>query len=1560
MFNEPLYDDVPPLDDERRTEQAESAESCSTASARSPPPVELDKSAWQHWRGDDACSPSRVAASAEATYSMPFQRRRPAAPLGPQDATPWPTGRPGATDASGSSAQATTAAVAARAQSSGTEREEKANTVVSASVGDDEDGGVYVDLATCVRWRPHGALASTEAVDSGDGRSVQALHGLTAAGLGAAQDDDSTRAAYFILENKNCHSDQVQAGGPAAIAPAGLTLIADQTIYSSTSSINDEPIYEPVAIEPDVSGSPGTGDPGSARTSYEDEDDIWTISEFEAVSTSTGSAANTMPRTKSSTSQGETILERIAGRLSFKLAKPPPAAMLEKFQINRDKHPLPALPPMPDGLSEGQLKRRYVVESIINIENSYVNSLLRLQQHYVFPLKQSPSIISLDKTDSIFAYLDDILKCHLMFQVALEECAKNWDTNEQIGSQFVSSFSKSMVLESYAAYVNNFLTSTSLVKRLARERQPFEAFLVERQRSSPDKVDVIGLMLKPVQRFPQYILQIKDLIKYTSRDHPDYLDLLHALTTLESIAYELNERKRSSEEKLAAKVVLKKLDIKPAAEDSYLVRQDDVERVEYTPDGQVLRRKPNRLLLFSDMLVCLRIDSDNKEKYYLKWYVPIGKVDYHDACRTSAATGSSISENGESVATATFDRLQQELTNLRHDEELLHRIYELVSGLRQSYKGMTTEDVERHVAAVMHDITICHEQLKMHDSCTVRLSLSPLSTGGSSSRTVAKAKRVFQLLSPEVKQDWVLDFRAAKLAEGSQNKDGWRGNVEMLKYPLLVKSLPVDITRDGFQVFCATSVFLVSTSGGIGLQYLWLCGGKDGVGQVTIVCLHANSPYVVESFKACHAPITAVCQIPGSYYADDDQVWMASGCTIFVYGSASGQHYRYHTETTRTLPMPAPVVAMHCIGAFVYVALGDGSLLKCAVRAGSPLYTNPCACRLSGSIPVSCVVPADRWRLYCAIDKALYLINIKGNMSVLESHELSCATSSIQCVIKIGLGLWVSFLEDPILRMYHADTYEFLQDVNIDSAVHKLLPDVSKEQLVYVTTMTFNQGLLWIGTSSGVILTVPIPVVQGVPRIFGGMSISMNGHCSPVHFLLSITCSLTSAPKCVSKSDLSPLPEEQQRERADSGATTSVTDVVTRRWSADDAATSRAADCNNETQAGQATPVSPKPDSASSSKLRPPSRSASTKGSSDAGAARLQQQPAAKAPKNKRTNIFARRKPAPSSSPAASGDSTAGPQATAAGALAEPSGYESGSDRASSEISRAAVNDSSLCAMYGSLMKLDMLDNIKATADLVNRLVPLNVKPGATIQTRAAHRRSLVSERSLAAAAGGGIRGSMVDLRSTGSADGANLLAARRAHSSWALNAAATAATTPLDGELKRRLLALRRDSAASDRASADSLLLEQAEEPVYDDVANDEDGVGGGGSSGGCTRLAGDRLPGGGRRLRYGGGRSCGSLDELSLAEESDELVQSYETDAASEELAGADAGAAIGEDTEDEGEEPEESAVVETNLLKTALVVSGGEGYANHVYNIVECQTEATILLWQHTQKSATALAF
>ena len=56
--------------------------------------------------------------------------------------------------------------------------------------------------------------------------------------------------------------------------------------------------------------------------------------------------------------------------------------------------------------------------------------------------------------------------------------------------------------------------------------------------------------------------------------------------------------------------------------------------------------------------------------------------------------------------------------------------------------------------------------------------------------------------------------------------------------------------------------------------------------------------------------------------------------------------------------------------------------------------------------------------------------------------------------------------------------------------------------------MMAGKGLLWVGTSVGCVLSLPLPRLEGVPQIRGRPSVSYHTHNGPVKFLTSIHCGM--------------------------------------------------------------------------------------------------------------------------------------------------------------------------------------------------------------------------------------------------------------------------------------------------------------------------------------------------------------------------------------------------------------------------------------------------------------------
>nr|CAI5869510.1 unnamed protein product [Callosobruchus analis] len=91
----------------------------------------------------------------------------------------------------------------------------------------------------------------------------------------------------------------------------------------------------------------------------------------------------------------------------------------------------------------------------------------------------------------------------------------------------------------------------------------------------------------------------------------------------------------------------------------------------------------------------------------------------------------------------------------------------------------------------------------------------------------------------------------------------------------------------------------------------------------------------------------------------------------------------------------------------------------------------------------------------------------------LEAHPRR--ESLVRQMAWLGEGVWVSIRLDSTLRLYHAHTYQHLQDVDIEPYVSKMLGTGKVGfSLIRITSLLISSNRLWIGTSNGVIISVPL------------------------------------------------------------------------------------------------------------------------------------------------------------------------------------------------------------------------------------------------------------------------------------------------------------------------------------------------------------------------------------------------------------------------------------------------------------------------------------------------------
>ncbi|XP_063001238.1 rho guanine nucleotide exchange factor 10-like protein isoform X2 [Elgaria multicarinata webbii] len=959
-------------------------------------------------------------------------------------------------------------------------------------------------------------------------------------------------------------------GGQLSTPATEEDVIYDDVPYENVEL--DQRVSEPSLIYEDVHRD---------KEPPEAEDLGWSSSEFESYSEDSGEENNPktepskpkvsfqpkmtqlMKAAKSGTKDG---LEKtkIAVMRTFLHKKEVPGDSEEEdmgfleVPVTDLKHLLPELGPMPEGLSPQQVVRRHILGSIMQSERSYVDSLRRILQDYRNPLMEmEPKVLSARKCQVVFFRVKEILQCHSMFQIALTSRVAEWDTMEKIGDLFVASFSKSMVLDVYSEYVNNFTSAMSLIKKACLTKPAFLEFLKKRQMGSVDRVTLYGLMVKPIQRFPQFILLLQDMLKNTPKGHADRLSLQLALTELETLAEKLNEQKRLADQVAEIQQLTKSVSDRSSLNkllnsgQRQLLLCETLTETVYGDRGQLIKSKERKVFLLNDMLVCANINFKPINtrgqleistlvplgpKYIVKWNTALPQVQVVEVGQESSGhekehvviqnVGSKkhmpSSQSSHNKVYLGPPRLFQELQDLQKDLAVVEQITLLISTLHGTYQNLNMTVAQDWCLALQRLMRVKEEEIHSANKCRLRLLLpgKPDKSGRPISVMV-----VFITPNPLSKISWVNRLHLAKIALREENQPGWLCPEEDKKSkapfwcPLLVCHLPAFSSRAldlqlGAAVHTPVHSSLlgfsaVSTS--LPQGYLWVGGGQEGAGgQVEIFSLNRSVPRVVKSFPVAsqvlcseYIPERAEEERTEEDQTATEQPFLAQ--PVICLGLQDGSILVYGSVDTGTQcllsgksPGLQPVLCLKHSPDYLFASLQDGTVAAYPRSNGGlwDLEAEP-TCLNVGPAPVRTLLTLeDALWASCGNQVTVFDAASLKPQPPFEGHPEEDA--SVTHMIKAGSGVWMAFSSGSSIRLFHTETLELLQEINVATRTTFALPG---QRNVRVTSLLICQGLLWVGTDQGILVLLPVPRLEGIPKITGKGMVSLNGHCGPVEFL---------------------------------------------------------------------------------------------------------------------------------------------------------------------------------------------------------------------------------------------------------------------------------------------------------------------------------------------------------------------------------------------------------------------------------------------------------------------------
>ncbi|KAK3100549.1 hypothetical protein FSP39_021628 [Pinctada imbricata] len=124
---------------------------------------------------------------------------------------------------------------------------------------------------------------------------------------------------------------------------------------------------------------------------------------------------------------------------------------------------------------------------------------------------------------------------------------------------------------------------------------------------------------------------------------------------------------------------------------------------------------------------------------------------------------------------------------------------------------------------------------------------------------------------------------------------------------------------------------------------------------------------------------------------------------------------------------------------------------------------------------IRCMTVIANKHVWCGYRNKIHVVEPKS-MTIQKTFDAHPRRESqVRQLAWVGDGVWVSIRLDSTLRLYHAYTYQHLQDVDIEPYVSKMLGTGKLGfSFVRITAMLISCNRLWIGTGNGVVISVPL------------------------------------------------------------------------------------------------------------------------------------------------------------------------------------------------------------------------------------------------------------------------------------------------------------------------------------------------------------------------------------------------------------------------------------------------------------------------------------------------------
>ena len=181
-------------------------------------------------------------------------------------------------------------------------------------------------------------------------------------------------------------------------------------------------------------------------------------------------------------------------------------------------------------------KREFPIKEFIDTEDKYLSNLIMVREHFSTPLKL---VLPEDLHSIIFFKLEEMISLH---HNILEELRRK-DMN--IGKLLLNYYQDFVV---YKHYCTNLNRAQALLDAEEQKNIKFKKELNKCQLRAKSPFPLCAHIVLPFQRLLKYHIMLAEILKHTTEDHEEYLDIEIAHNQMKNFNLEVNEAKREQEE----------------------------------------------------------------------------------------------------------------------------------------------------------------------------------------------------------------------------------------------------------------------------------------------------------------------------------------------------------------------------------------------------------------------------------------------------------------------------------------------------------------------------------------------------------------------------------------------------------------------------------------------------------------------------------------------------------------------------------------------------------------------------------------------------------------------------------------------------------------------------------------------------------------------------------------------------------------------------------------------------------------------------------------------------